>query len=65
MKKRMPGLRAVATARLGLRVTKSLKDAAKKRAKARGIPHTRFVRAAMENALATPLGAARRKAGGD
>jgi predicted DNA binding CopG/RHH family protein len=35
-------------------------DAVKKRAKARGIPYTRFVREAMEAALARPERRARR-----
>lgn len=42
------------TARLNIRVPKSLLDAVKKRARARGIPHTRFVREAMEMALEQP-----------
>jgi predicted DNA binding CopG/RHH family protein len=39
------------TAQLNMRVPKPLLDAIKKRAKARGIPYTRFVREAMEIAL--------------
>ena len=53
------------TAQLNMRVPTALLDAVKKRAKARGIPYTRFVREAMESALAAPLRTARRKAAGD
>jgi predicted DNA binding CopG/RHH family protein len=42
------------TAQLNMRVPKALLDAVKKRAKARGIPYTRFVREAMELTLARP-----------
>ncbi len=42
------------SAQLNMRVPKPLLDAVKKRAKARGIPYTRFVREAMEAALARP-----------
>jgi predicted DNA binding CopG/RHH family protein len=42
------------SAQLNMRVPKPLLDAVKKRAKARGIPYTRFVREAMELALARP-----------
>jgi predicted DNA binding CopG/RHH family protein len=37
-----------------MRVPKPLLDAVKKRARVRGIPYTRFVREAMEAALAEP-----------
>ena len=40
------------SAKLNMRVPKPLLDAVKRRAKARGIPYTRFVREAMEVALA-------------
>ncbi|MEQ1889074.1 MAG: BrnA antitoxin family protein [Alphaproteobacteria bacterium] len=49
------------TAQINMRVPKPLLDAVKLRAKARGIPYTRFVREAMELALAEPL---ERKSGG-
>ena len=39
------------TAQLNMRVPQALLDAVKKRAKARGIPYTRFVREAVEQAL--------------
>ena len=42
------------TAQLNMRVPKPLLDAVKKRAKARGIPYTRFVREAVELALSRP-----------
>lgn len=42
------------TAQLNMRVPKPLLDAAKKCAKARGIPYTRWVREAMELALSRP-----------
>jgi predicted DNA binding CopG/RHH family protein len=42
------------TAQLNMRVPKPLLDAVKKRAKARGIPYTRFVREAVERALSRP-----------
>jgi predicted DNA binding CopG/RHH family protein len=42
------------TAQLNMRVPKPLLDAVKKRAKARGIPYTRFVREAVEQALSRP-----------
>jgi predicted DNA binding CopG/RHH family protein len=41
-------------AQINMRVPKLLLDAVKKRAKARGIPYTRFVREAMELALSRP-----------
>jgi len=47
------------TAQLNMRVPKKLLDAVKKRAKARGIPYTRFVREAMEVALERPPGRGR------
>lgn len=40
------------TAQINMRVPKPLLDAVKERAKKRGIPYTRFVREAMEMALA-------------
>ena len=40
------------TAQINMRVPKPLLDAVKERARARGIPYTRFVREAMEMALA-------------
>jgi predicted DNA binding CopG/RHH family protein len=43
-----------------MRVPKPLLDAVKRRAKARGIPYTRFVREAMEMALERPEKRARR-----
>jgi len=48
------------SAQLNMRVPKPLLDAVKKRAKARGIPYTRFVREAMETALARPEREARK-----
>jgi predicted DNA binding CopG/RHH family protein len=48
------------SAQLNMRVPKPLLDAVKRRAKARGIPYTRFVREAMERALAQPEKRARR-----
>ena len=42
------------TAQLNMRVPKPLLDAVKKRAKARGIPYTRYVREVMELALSRP-----------
>jgi predicted DNA binding CopG/RHH family protein len=48
------------SAQLNMRVPKLLLDAVKKRAKARGIPYTRFVREAMEAALARPERGARK-----
>jgi predicted DNA binding CopG/RHH family protein len=48
------------TAQLNMRVPKPLLDAVKKRAKARGIPYTRFVREAVEQALSRPEGRARK-----
>lgn len=42
------------SAQLNMRVPKPLLDAVKKRAKARGIPYTRYVREAMELALSRP-----------
>ncbi len=38
---------------LNLRVPKSLLDAVKKRAKARGIPYTRLIRETLEHAMTT------------
>jgi len=51
------------TAQINMRVPKPLLDAVKHRAKARGIPYTRFVREAMEMALAevTPPKAPRKR----
>ncbi len=48
------------TAQLNMRVPKPLLDAVKKRARARGIPYTRFIREAVERALARPEGNGRR-----
>lgn len=42
------------TAQLNMRLPKRLLDAVKQRASARGIPYTRFVREAVEMALARP-----------
>jgi predicted DNA binding CopG/RHH family protein len=42
------------TAQLNMRVPKPLLDAVKKRARARGIPYTRFIREAVERALSRP-----------
>jgi len=42
------------TAQLNMRLPKSLLEAVKKRASARGIPYTRFIREAVEIALARP-----------
>jgi predicted DNA binding CopG/RHH family protein len=42
------------TAQLNMRLPKSLLEAVKKRASARGIPYTRFIREAVEMALARP-----------
>jgi predicted DNA binding CopG/RHH family protein len=39
------------TAQLNMRLPEPLLDAVKKRAKARGIPYTRFIREAVEQAL--------------
>jgi len=39
---------------LNMRVPKSLLDAVKKRAKANGIPYTRFIRKTLEEAVTTP-----------
>jgi predicted DNA binding CopG/RHH family protein len=39
---------------LNMRVPKSLLDAVKKRAKASGIPYTRFIRKTLEEAVTTP-----------
>ncbi len=44
------------TAQLNMRLPKRLLDAVKKRASARGIPYTRFVREAVELALSRPQG---------
>jgi len=42
------------TAQLNMRLPASLLDAVKRRAATRGIPYTRFVREAVERALAEP-----------
>jgi len=42
------------TAQLNMRLPTSLLDAVKQRALARGIPYTRFIREAVETALARP-----------
>ena len=42
------------TAQLNMRLPASLLDAVKKRAIARGIPYTRFIREAVETALTDP-----------
>jgi len=42
------------TAQLNMRLPASLLDAVKQRASARGIPYTRFIREAVEHALAGP-----------
>jgi predicted DNA binding CopG/RHH family protein len=42
------------TAQLNMRMPRSLLDAVKKRALARGIPYTRFIREAVETALTRP-----------
>jgi predicted DNA binding CopG/RHH family protein len=42
------------TAQLNMRLPQSLLDAVKQRAEARGIPYTRFIREAVELALARP-----------
>jgi predicted DNA binding CopG/RHH family protein len=42
------------TAQLNMRLPASLLDAVKKRALARGIPYTRFIREAVETALTRP-----------
>jgi predicted DNA binding CopG/RHH family protein len=42
------------TAQLNMRLPASLLDAVKRRASARGIPYTRFIREAVEHALAAP-----------
>jgi predicted DNA binding CopG/RHH family protein len=47
-------------AQLNMRVPKPLLDAVKRRAKARGIPYTRFVREAVERALSRPESRIRR-----
>lgn len=39
---------------LNMRVPKSLLDAVKQRAKASGIPYTRFIRKTLEDAVTTP-----------
>jgi len=41
---------------INLRVPKALLAAVKARAKARGIPYTRFIRETLEQAVATPKG---------
>jgi len=48
------------TAQLNTHVPKPLLEAVKKRARARGIPYTRFVREAMEMALEWPPARGRR-----
>jgi predicted DNA binding CopG/RHH family protein len=48
------------SAQLNMRLPKQLLDAVKKRARARGIPYTRFVREAVEQALARPEGRGRK-----
>ncbi len=42
------------TAQLNMRLPKPLLEAVKKRSAARGIPYTRFIREAVETALARP-----------
>jgi predicted DNA binding CopG/RHH family protein len=42
------------TAQLNMRLPKPLLEAVKKRSSARGIPYTRFIREAVERALARP-----------
>lgn len=42
------------TAQLNMRLPASLLEAVKKRASARGIPYTRFIREAVETALTVP-----------
>lgn len=42
------------TEQINMRLPKSLLDAVKRRSAARRIPYTRFIREALENALATP-----------
>jgi predicted DNA binding CopG/RHH family protein len=42
------------TAQVNMRLPASLLDAVKRRAEARGIPYTRFIREAVETALAGP-----------
>jgi hypothetical protein len=42
------------TAQLNMRLPKSLLEAVKKRSSARGIPYTRFIRKAVEMAVAPP-----------
>ncbi len=42
------------SAQLNMRVPKSMLDAVKRRADARGIPYTRFIREAVETALSRP-----------
>lgn len=39
---------------INMRVSKQLLEAVKARAKARGIPYTRFIRETLEQAMATP-----------
>jgi predicted DNA binding CopG/RHH family protein len=41
------------TAQINMRLPKSLLDTVKERSAARGIPYTRFIREALEKALAT------------
>jgi len=43
------------TAQLNMRLPKPLLDAVKERARARGIPYTRFIREAVELALGRPF----------
>ncbi len=47
------------TAQLNMRLPQSLLDAVKERSSQRGIPYTRFIREAVEAALARPAGAKR------
>lgn len=42
------------SAQINMRVPEALLDAVKQRAKARGMPYTRFIRQLMEKAVATP-----------
>jgi predicted DNA binding CopG/RHH family protein len=42
------------SAQINLRVPEALLDAVKRRAKARGIPYTRYIREIMEEALSQP-----------
>jgi len=51
------------TERVNMRFPKSLLDAARAKAEAEGIPYQRFIRRAVEMALAAPPDAKKRKAG--